>query len=104
LLLQKVCSDELMNARVSGNRFRCWQRKSAAARLYGSDTEITGLHSWLTDYGPVAALDVMLAAHMKIIHRFTAVLFSPNFVVMCYFKLVHAILCGILAIFVVCYF
>jgi len=54
---------------VDGSGVRCWQRESAAARLYGSDTEITGLHSWLTDSGPVAALDVMLAAHTKIIHR-----------------------------------
>ena len=29
---------------------------------------------------------------------------SPYLLVMCYFKLVHAILCGILAIFIVCYF
>ena len=37
--------------------------------------EIAGSSSWLTDSGPVAALDV-LAAHTKIIHRLTAVLLS----------------------------
>ena len=27
-------------------------------RIYADATEITGLHSWLTDYGPVACWEV----------------------------------------------
>jgi len=94
------------NVRVSGQiDFCCWQRESAAAQLYSSDTEIVGSSHWLTGSGAVAApAGNVLTAHTRIIHMLPAVLFSRyicnvlrcQLVVMLYFKFMYAVLCGIL--------
>jgi len=74
-------SASAQNHSTRGSTYELAERPQVAAswqrRLRFWIPEIAGSSSWLTDSGPVAALDV-LAGHTRIIHRLTAVLLSRH--------------------------